>query len=434
VQDLNEDGVPGVTVYLIDAAGDTLATDTTDAMGAYGFDELAPGDYSIDFDLATLPAGYVVSPQDAGTDDAKDSDGDPSTGQTIQTTLDPGEDDPRWDLGINLPPAALGDYVWYDDNRDGIQDPTEIGVPDMIVYLLNPNDSNAVVRIDTTDAGGKYFFGELDPGDYIVFFDDLPQDYVVSPQNQGTNDSLDSDADVATRVTQVISLDPGETDTTWDMGINIPPASLGDYVWLDENGNGQQDSSEMGVPNVLVYLLDSTGAIIDSTSTDPTGRYGFDALDPGTYSVQFVAPAGYAITAQDQGDDKTDSDADPITGQTAPTTLDPLENDPTLDAGLYLPAALGDYTWIDANNDGIQDPSELGINGVPVYLLDAAGMVLDSTTTANNGSNDGAYFFEDLAPGVMWCALGSCRATAAQSRTIPTAMILKIRMPTQRPV
>jgi hypothetical protein len=218
------------------------------------------------------------------------------------------------------------------------------------------------------------------------------------------------------------------------MGINIPPASLGDYVWLDENGNGQQDSSEMGVPNVLVYLLDSTGAIIDSTSTDPTGRYGFDALDPGTYSVQFVAPAGYAITAQDQGDDKTDSDADPITGQTAPTTLDPLENDPTLDAGLYLPAALGDYTWIDANNDGIQDPSELGINGVPVYLLDAAGMVLDSTTTANNGSNDGAYFFEDLAPGVMWCALGSCRATAAQSRTIPTAMILKIRMPTQRPV
>ncbi|MEZ4684825.1 MAG: SdrD B-like domain-containing protein [Bacteroidia bacterium] len=314
IQDLPEGGVEDVTVYLIGANGDTLASTQTDATGYYLFDELVPGDYSLDFDLGSLPTDYVVTGQDQGGDDGKDSDADQTTGQTVQTTLDPGEDDPTWDMGIYLPPAALGDYVWYDTNRDGIQDPTELGVPDVIVYLIDPNDSNRVVKIDTTDATGHYFFEGLDPGEYVVFFDDLPPLYVVSPQNQGGNDSLDSDADVATRVTDRIQLDPGETDTTWDMGINIPPASIGDYVWEDVNGNGVQDPGEPGVENVKVYLCDENGVILDSTLTDANGYYLFDQLDPDDYAVRFVLPNGYAFTGQDEGgDDGRDSDANPVT-------------------------------------------------------------------------------------------------------------------------
>ncbi|MDP6415267.1 MAG: SdrD B-like domain-containing protein, partial [Gammaproteobacteria bacterium] len=46
------------------------------------------------------PGGFVFSPQDQGVDDTLDSDADVVTGQTVVTTLDPGENDPTWDAGL----------------------------------------------------------------------------------------------------------------------------------------------------------------------------------------------------------------------------------------------------------------------------------------------------------------------------------------------
>ncbi|MEL6891508.1 MAG: SdrD B-like domain-containing protein, partial [Actinomycetota bacterium] len=76
------------------------------------------------------------------------------------------------------------------------------------------------------------------------------------------------------------------------------------------------------------------------TTTDADGRYGFTELTPGTYSVRFVLstlPNGFTLTTQDVGGDALDSDADPTTGESAPTTLDAGEDDPTLDAGIVPP-------------------------------------------------------------------------------------------------
>ena len=39
------------------------------------------------------------------------------------------------------------------------------------------------------------------------------------------------------------------------------------------------------------------------------GNYLFEELNPGTYSVQFVAPEGFDFTDANVGDDATDSDA-----------------------------------------------------------------------------------------------------------------------------
>ncbi len=51
------------------------------------------------------------------------------------------------------------------------------------------------------------------------------------------------------------------------------------------------------------------------------------------------------------------------------------QRDMTIDAGFVIPAALGDYVWIDLNRDGIQDPDEPGVNGVRVrlYTVDDSG-------------------------------------------------------------
>lgn len=92
-----------VLVTLYDDAGDPIATQTTGNNGKYKFTGLLPGTYSVGFDL---PAGYTISIQDAGANDAKDSDADQSTGKTIQTILIEEEADMTWVL-----PTALISYA-----------------------------------------------------------------------------------------------------------------------------------------------------------------------------------------------------------------------------------------------------------------------------------------------------------------------------------
>ncbi len=78
-------------------------------------------------------------------------------------------------------------------------------------------------------------------------------------------------------------------------------AELGDRVWFDANGNGQQDTGEAGVQGVKVTLLDASGNPVGaSLTTDANGNYLFTGLKPGTYSVQFdktTLPAGYSFTS-----------------------------------------------------------------------------------------------------------------------------------------
>lgn len=105
IQDAGELGVEGVTVELQDCAGHVLATMLTDATGHYLFGNLTPGDYRIHF---VAPEGDEFSPMDQGSDDAVDSDADPTTGLTACTTLDAGENDMTWDAGIFSPPPPGG--------------------------------------------------------------------------------------------------------------------------------------------------------------------------------------------------------------------------------------------------------------------------------------------------------------------------------------
>ncbi len=116
--------------------------------------------------------------------------------------------------------GALGNYVWYDDNMNGIQDGGETGVSGVTVQLFNCEG----VLLDEmlTDGDGLYLFDNLPAGGYYVKFSNLPADYVFTSQNQGGDDALDSDADINTGETECTTLDAGEIDLTWDAGIYKP--------------------------------------------------------------------------------------------------------------------------------------------------------------------------------------------------------------------
>ncbi len=110
--------------------------------------------------------------------------------------------------------------------------------------------------------------------------------------------------------------------------------SLGDYVWYDEDADGEQDPDESGLPGVTVILYNAGGLPVDVTITDGDGFYNFADLEDGSYYVYFQTPDLYLLTESNQGDDDFDSDVDPETGNSDIVFLSGGMHDPSLDAGL----------------------------------------------------------------------------------------------------
>jgi hypothetical protein len=404
LQDAGEAGVPGVTVTLYAADGVTvLATTTTDALGEYIFTGLDAGSYVVGF--TNLPAGFSITAKNTdgqGINGELNSDVNIGTQKTDVVTLGPGEDKLSVDMGI-LPPAgsaALGDLVWFDLNNDGLQTAGEPGVQGVMVTLYN--GAGNIEANTTTDANGNYHFVGLAPGTYNVGFDNLPVGYDFATYNAdltGINGNANSDADPVTGLTQTVTLVAGDNNLNLDAGIvSVTIASLGDYVWFDQNHDGLQDANEAGVAGVLVTLYDGLNTPLTSTLTNPGGAYIFTNLTPGTYSVGFSnIPEGMQFTIQGLDPNANDnSNADPVTGRTPAFTLPAGTHNPTIDAGLTTPllAGLGNYVWHDVNENGLQDAGEPGVAGVLVTLYAADGVtVLAKANTDGNG----AYSFTNLA-------------------------------------
>ncbi|HEX2696452.1 MAG TPA: SdrD B-like domain-containing protein, partial [Anaerolineales bacterium] len=119
---------------------------------------------------------------------------------------------------------------------------------------------------------------------------------------------------------------------------------LGNRVWLDKNKNGIQDIDEPGIGGVCVNLYGESGDVIDQTTTDSNGYYGFNAEAGKSYVVEFVKPENIDFTQPDIGDENHDSDADPSSGKTQAVALN--QDNLLLDAGLIpndaLTASLSD--------------------------------------------------------------------------------------------
>jgi protocatechuate 3,4-dioxygenase beta subunit len=413
VQDSGEAGVSGLTVRLLDGTGTfTGVTTTTNASGGYLFNNLVPGSYAIQV-MAPLTQTFTGS--NVG-DDSTDSDVN-SLGISAPVTLASGEFNNTLDAGIykagsnNTPVLKLGDFVWSDTNANGVQDSGEAGVAGVGVQLINLGTDGQLGTGDdksagstTTDGFGKYLFSGLAPGSYVAQFT-APSGYLYSAALVGGDGALDSDAATVSGVTGTTgTIVLTTTDNlTVDAGL-YQTASLGDFVWSDDNYNGVQDSGEAGVQNVTVKLLDGSGADTGkSTTTDANGAYSFTGLIPGTYSVQFMAPSGTAFTTRDILDDTKDSDA-ATNGTTGTVTLGSGQTNSTLDAGLVTLRSIGDFAWVDANANGVQDSGETGLAGVSVTLTDlgtdgVVGGGDDSTVGTQTTGGTGAYLFSGLLPG-----------------------------------
>jgi hypothetical protein len=427
IQDGDEYGLSGVTVSLYDAASQLIAMTTTDANGSYSFTGLGAGTYQVAF---AAPTGYSFSPRDATSDDL-DSDADPTTGRTVSFTLAAGESQSDVDAGLHGSGGSggsIGDYVWDDADMDGVQEAGEYGLSGVPVSLYDGNGT--LLASTTTDPYGYYSFGGLGAGTYQVEFA-APYGYSFSPRD-ATTDDLDSDADPSTGLTATLTLAPNEQRTDLDAGLYSSGSGgsggfIGDYVWDDADQDGIQGAGEYGLSGVTVNLLDGSGNLVASATTDPSGYYSFAGLAAGTYQVEFVAPYGYLFSPEDATADTSDSDADPTTGRTAALTLAAGESRSDVDAGLYSSGgsggsggAIGDYVWYDGDQDGVQDAGESGFSGATVNLRDGSGNLLASTTSDASGF----YSFAGLGAGtyqVEFVAPAGYVLTTPESQTVTLA-------------
>ncbi|WP_414468731.1 SdrD B-like domain-containing protein [Methanobacterium sp. ACI-7] len=302
--------------------------------------------------------------------------------------------------------------AWNDTNANGIEEENETGLQGIIVNLWSGNQTSPIAKLfnTTTNATGYYSFNNLCPKTFWLEFV-VPQGlgtWIFSPQNQGTNDTIDSDAN-ASGIAGPVNLNRcANCQSNWDAGL-YQYAQLGDRVWNDLNANGIQDTGEPGISGIVINLWSSVNNlpfnIVNTTTTDANGNYLFTNVVPGLYQLQYVVPqalGAWIFSPQNQGTNDT-IDSDPAgNGITGVINLISGAIDYTWDAGLYQLAALGDRVWNDLNKNGIQDAGEPGVAGVTVNLWsninNAPGSIIQTTTTDALG----AYIFNNIVPGTYW--------------------------------
>lgn len=288
-----------------------------------------------------------------------------------------------------LRPASVGHRVWEDTNGNGIQDDGEPGLEGVTVELLK---GASVIASKPTGANGSFSFTELYPGSYALRCA-RPGGCFGTRLHQGSDAGLDNDADVDGS-TASFTLASAQSDMTRDIGL-IRRAVVGDRVWNDLNGNGIQDTNEIGLAGVLVELRDCAGNLVTSMNTSTNGGYRFANVHPGSYRLVFRAPTNFVGALAGLGGNTLDSDVDPITGATPCFALRSGETNLTIDAGFVPATHIGDRVWDDRNGNGVQDKGEPGRAGISVQLLNAKGALVTKTTTDASGM----YLFTGLRPG-----------------------------------
>ncbi len=387
VQDGGEPGIGGVTLRLTNASG--VAVDdpnqggtqdyvvTTAADGSYYFFNLPPGTYKVEVtDTGSVLSGYTltVGPQ-SGTD------------PTAAIQVGAGTIYDKADFGYSNPSLlSITDRTWYDANRNGIVDGAEVGIAGVTVDLVLDENGDGLTeyrviagRIDLNNDGKVDTSDDGSLGGYTVidgFVD-------VNGTDPGFGDGSFAGYPV---IDGVIDLNASGT---------TPPSlgGIGDLVWLDTNGDGVKNASEVGLSGVVVRLCSdaSCTSVIATTTTNALGGYLFDGLAAGNYYVNVSAglPTGLTGTSFPSGTTGQISLADGQTYTTADFGYKPATGT----------AVLGDRIWSDADGDGAQDAGEAGIGGVTVTLTPPAGVNLGNgagvAITAITAA-DGSYLFTGI--------------------------------------
>ena len=360
----------GVTVKLLDKDGNVAGTTTTDADGNYSFTGLNDGTYTVQVDKTGPLADKEQTEDPSGKTDSRS--------QAITfTRTDPDVTNVNFGYAEDY---TVSGTVYYDKDRSETLNNSEPGFDGITVNLLG--EDGQVVATTTTKADGTYSFSKLPAGKYTVKVE--PSDLLKKLEQ---TEDPDGTKDHTSGVVQVNHDNPSVKNVNFGY---IANNSINGTIYRDGDRDGKKGDTEGRYSGVTVQLLDKDGKVIATATTDKDGKYSFEHLPDGTYSVKVVKDG--VLTDTDQTgdpDNKLDNASEPI-------TLD--EKNPTkgdVDFGYVPNNSIKGTVYRDDNRDKTINGDEPGLGRVSVQLLDEDGKVLQTLDT----DADGNYAFQHLPDG-----------------------------------
>jgi protocatechuate 3,4-dioxygenase beta subunit len=378
--DAGETPIGGVTIHLLDQSGTVLGSTKTDTDGFYAFMNLPPGVYGV---REVQPDGYYDGADHVGSVGGELVPPDSIVGVRLIS----GTEAQNYDF-LEILPSSIRGRILVDGNGNGKVDVGENSLAGVTLELLD--DSGKVLALTQTDVNGNYAFTNLAPGVYGVR-EIQPDGYYDGADHVGSVGGKRVPPDTLIGI-QLVS---GTLADRYDF-LELEPVSLSGFVYVDDNDNGVRNHDEVGIAGVQLKLLDAhsnpTGA---TTVTGPNGFYVFDGLKPlETYGVAEVQPEGFydGLDAAGTAGGVAHNPGDSITD----VLLLAATSAKNYNFGELRPASIHGRVHLDTNSNCTLDPGEPPLADVTVYLLDATGKRVASTTTDSTGQ----YAFGHLRPGV----------------------------------
>jgi protocatechuate 3,4-dioxygenase beta subunit len=385
-----EEGIGNVQLKLLDEAGnDTGLRATTNSAGAYKFNNLRAGKYTV---VEVHPAGWL---------DGKDTPGNlggvadvsPPGDRLSQIMINWGQAGTEYNFGELLPGSIRG-RVGANNGPDCKFDNPDIPLEGVQIDLLDSNGN--VVATTYTDVDGRYAFTNLYPGTTYSVREHQPDEYFDGGERVGTLGGNSHDqADVYSFLTDIF-VGSDQHGINYDFCEKVP-ASISGRVGANLGPECKFDNPDIPLGGVRIDLLDASGAIVATTFTNVQGFYKFEGLRAGEYQVFEHQPTGYYDGGERVGSHGGERDGiDTIHSIHLNAGDDAVHYDFCEKVGVNLSG----YVYHDRSNDGIYDRSgnnpETPIGGVVLKLLDANGN--DTGKRATTDGN-GFYIFNDLAAG-----------------------------------
>ena len=324
-------------------------------------------------------------------------------------------------------PVTISGTVFEDANLSWQFDAGDSGISGVEIELqkLTANGNYETVATTQTDANGDYEFGldlNLTPGTYQIV-EIQPEQYldlgahVGAVEGNATGEVVEN-TDGHKNVISQIQIPLGNTAATDYDFKEVRPASISGHVFHDRNDDGNRDTGEEGIANVLIQVtrVDDNGQAdydpFENTPpifvrTDANGFYSVDSLPPGIYQVMEMNnyPPSEVNPLADfiDGKDKIGTVDGVSNGTVSNDKLNQVDLSSgdagvNYDFGELKPASISGFVSLSTPEGHCVDPTDPGhdgIAGVTIQLFGEDGGLITETTTDENGF----YQFDNLRPG-----------------------------------